>query len=78
MTNISSGNKLRRVAKTVIYQLDLYGQLASVEGKEEKIRLTGMLISLLLGFAFFFCLLFALSSMVLMYSWNTQVHAGRR
>jgi uncharacterized membrane protein YqjE len=69
---MSSGNKLRRVAKTVIYQLGLYRQLASVELKEERIRLTGMLISLLLGFAFFLFLLFALSGMVLMLSWDTQ------
>ena len=72
MTNMSSGNKLHSVAKTVMYQLDLYGQLASVEWKEEKNRLIGMLISLMLGFTFFFSLLFALSSLVLMFSWDTQ------
>lgn len=72
MNNISSGNKVRKIAKTVIYQLELYGQLASVEWKEEKIRLTDMLISLLLGFTFFFCLLISLSSMVLLISWDTQ------
>jgi uncharacterized membrane protein YqjE len=72
MTNMSSGNKLRRVAKSVMYQFDLYGQLACVEWKEEKKRLTGMLISLMLGFTFFFSLLFALSSLVLMFSWDTQ------
>jgi uncharacterized membrane protein YqjE len=72
MTNSGSGNKLRRVAKTVMYQLDLYGQLASVEWKVEKSRLTSMLISLMLGFTFFFSLLFALSSLVLMLSWDTQ------
>lgn len=72
MSNIASGNKLRRVVKTVMYQFDLYGQLASVEWKEEKSRLTSMLISLMLGFTFFFSLLFALSSLVLMLSWDTQ------
>lgn len=72
MINMSSGNKLRKVAKTVICQLDLYRQLASVEWKEEKTRLTGMLICMLLGFTFFFCLLFALSSLVLLFSWDTQ------
>lgn len=69
---MSSGNKMRRVANTVIYQLDLYRQLASVEWKEEKIRLTGMLFSLLLGFTFFFCLLLALSSIMLMLIWDTH------
>ncbi|MEX2489562.1 MAG: phage holin family protein [Pseudomonadales bacterium] len=69
---MSSGNKLRRVAKTVFYQLDLYGKLLSVEWEEEKSRLTGMLISLLLGFIFFFCLLFTLSSMLLVFAWDTQ------
>jgi uncharacterized membrane protein YqjE len=71
MNNISSGNKVRKIAKTVIYQLELYGQLASVEWKEEKVRLTDMLISLLLGFTFFFCLLISLSSMVLLITWDT-------
>lgn len=72
MISTSSGSKLRQVVKTVSHQLDLYSQLASVEWKEEKSRLTRMLIFLLLGFTFFFCLLFALSSMLLLYSWNTE------
>lgn len=72
MTDMSPGSKLRRIANTLVYQLDLYGQLAGVEWKQEKRRLTGMLICLLLGFTFFFCLLFTLTSIVLMLSWDTQ------
>lgn len=72
MTSMSSGNKLRKVAHTVMYQLDLYGQLACVEWKKEKTRLTGMLISLMMVFVFFVCLLFALSSLLVIFSWDTQ------
>lgn len=72
MTSMRTGNKLCRLANAVICQLNLYGQLAGVEWKEEKSRLAGMLISLLLGVTFFFFLLLGLSCMVLMFSWDTQ------
>lgn len=69
---MSSGNTLHRIANTVMVQFDLYRELASVEWRAEQSRLTAMLINLLLGFTFFLCLLLALSSMVLIFSWDTQ------
>lgn len=64
-------HKLRSVANTLVTQAALYAELAGVEWQEEKSRLTGMLVYLLLGFTFLFCLLLAISAMVLMASWDT-------
>lgn len=72
MTAYRPDHKIHSVTNTLLAQAALYGQLAGVEWKEEKIRLTGMLACVLLGFTFLYCFLLTLSALVLVYAWDTQ------
>jgi uncharacterized membrane protein YqjE len=71
MSNLRAGHNSGTVTNALIAQAGLYIQLAAVEWKEEKIRLTAMLVCLLLGFTFLFCLLLTFSVWALLYSWET-------
>lgn len=76
MTAYRPDHKIRSVTNTLLAQASLYGQLAGVEWKEEKIRLMGMVACVLLGFTFLYCLLLTLSALVLVCAWDTQYRIG--
>jgi uncharacterized membrane protein YqjE len=63
---------LRSASDALVAQTALHAQLALAEWKEEKQRLTQMLIFTLVGFAFFICLLLSITAFILTLAWDTQ------
>lgn len=63
---------IRSASSALFAQATLHAQLAQVEWKEEKQRLSKMLIFTLIGFACFLCLLFFIGAFVLTLSWDTK------
>lgn len=63
---------LRLASEPLINQLKLHSQLLNLEWAEEKKRLSRILITSLVGYACFLCLLFFIGMLVLVLSWNTK------
>lgn len=63
---------LRSASGALIAQASLHAELAQVEWKAEKQRLSQMIIFTLVAFACLLCLIFFLGIFVLVISWDTQ------
>jgi uncharacterized membrane protein YqjE len=64
--------RLRSITKAVLMHLELHGQLARIEWKEEKIRLQQLLNMMLLGFACLISCLIAISILIVALTWATE------
>jgi uncharacterized membrane protein YqjE len=62
---------IRSASSALCAQAALHAQLAQVEWKEEKLRLSKMLIFTFMGFACFLCFMLFLGAFLLMLSWDT-------
>lgn len=64
--------QLRLASDPLIAQLKLHAQLLNLEWADEKQRLSRLLITSLVGYACFLCLLFFIGMLVLVLSWNSN------
>jgi uncharacterized membrane protein YqjE len=63
---------LRSTGGTLLAQIALYGRLAEIEWKEQKLRLAQMILFALLGFICLLCVMVFVGVLVLAFSWDTD------
>jgi uncharacterized membrane protein YqjE len=69
---VSIVQMLGSAGEDFLAQASLHRQLVAIEWQQEKVRLTGMLTTFLLGFCCFLCLMIFISAIVILLTWNTE------